>query len=297
MCKKLTIFTPTYNRGYVLHKAYKSLCRQTNKNFIWLIVDDGSTDNTKEIIKNWKIENKIEIKYVYQENRGKQMATNLAINECSTEFFADLDSDDYYKSSTVEKMLSLINIIEDDYEICGIIGRKINENGKLIGNSSIREKIVVDNYCNLVRKYNYYGDTTRVYRTNILKEYLYPNLDEKFIPENVMFDSIDKKYKMIFVNQPFTVCEYISDGYTKNSKKLFKQNPKGILLSLNKTIDNNYPLKQKFKCSILYTIWGWKYKIKNCYKNSCNKSLYIMTLPFSILLYILKKPKWCFEDN
>ena len=93
--KKLTVFTPTYNRAYVLNKCYESLKNQTVKDFVWLIIDDGSTDNTKELVENWIKENKIEIRYKYQENQGMHGAHNTAYKLISTELNTCIDSDDY----------------------------------------------------------------------------------------------------------------------------------------------------------------------------------------------------------
>lgn len=104
---EFTVFTPTYNRAHTLINSYNALCRQTEKQFIWLIVDDGSTDNTRALVKQWKCENKIRIIYVWQENAGKQRAVNTGIMNCVTRFFGFLDSDDYYCDDTVERFLSV----------------------------------------------------------------------------------------------------------------------------------------------------------------------------------------------
>ena len=104
--KTLTIFTPTYNRADILNKAYKSLKRQTNKDFIWLVVDDGSIDNTEDVVKGWIDENIIEIKYIKKENGGKHTAYNVAVENTSTELIMiALDSDDYLSDDAVEIIL------------------------------------------------------------------------------------------------------------------------------------------------------------------------------------------------
>ena len=100
----ITVFTPTYNRAYTLHKCYESLKRQTNKNFIWLIIDDGSSDNTKDLVKEWIEENKISIKYIYQDNKGMHGAHNTAYENITTELNICIDSDDYMPEDSIEKI-------------------------------------------------------------------------------------------------------------------------------------------------------------------------------------------------
>src|SRR4051812_28952818 len=119
--KKLTVFTPTYNRAYCLGNCYKSLVRQTCQDFIWLIIDDGSTDDTKELIEAWKKENKIEIKYVWQENRGMHGAHNTAYELIETELNVCIDSDDYMPDQAVEHIISTWNQYGGE-SVSGVIG-------------------------------------------------------------------------------------------------------------------------------------------------------------------------------
>jgi glycosyltransferase involved in cell wall biosynthesis len=106
---KITVFTPTYNRAYILDRVYKSLINQTNKSFVWLIVDDGSTDNTESLVKKWIKEDKIEIKYYKQKNGGKQRAHNKAVKLTDTDLFICLDSDDYFTKDAIEILLNSWN--------------------------------------------------------------------------------------------------------------------------------------------------------------------------------------------
>ena len=131
--KKLTVFTPTYNRAYILSKCYDSLVKQTNNDFIWMIVDDGSTDNTKELIDSYIKEKKIEIQYIYKSNGGKYTAVNEGIINGKTELFSFVDSDDYYLPNTVQTFLDYWNKYSEN-NIAGIIGRRCNPDFKIIGN-------------------------------------------------------------------------------------------------------------------------------------------------------------------
>ena len=109
MMKTVTVFTPTYNRAYTLPKLYNSLCRQTSVDFMWLVVDDGSTDNTEELIKGWQEENKVLIEYHKQSNGGKMRAHNLGVKLCNSELFFCVDSDDYISDVAIEHIIDYWN--------------------------------------------------------------------------------------------------------------------------------------------------------------------------------------------
>lgn len=296
MDKSLTVFTPTYNRAYILPQCYYALCQQTSKDFVWMIVDDGSTDETKQLIENWINENIINIQYIYQDNKGKQRAFNTALLNCQTRYLADLDSDDYYKKDTIEKFLYYLSKIKDNEKVAGVVARRGTPDGKIIGNPYLPKKIFVSNIDTIIRKYNFYGDTSRAYKTEILKQHMFPEIEDKFIPEDVMWSSIDRKYNVLIVNEVFTICEYLEDGYTKNILKIYKQNPIGYSLGLNQLSLAKRGLIQNTKNIIIYTTWCWHFNIKNPLKNCKNKIRYILALPLSLCCYILKVPKWIYEN-
>lgn len=292
----LTVFTPTYNRGYILEKVYLSLINQSCKEFIWLIVDDGSTDDTEGLVKGWILERKISIKYIKQNNMGKYRATNTAIDNCDSELMAFLDSDDYYKSFVVEFVTQNYDFIMKDKKVAGIIGRRGTEDGCAIG-----KELNIDNlkikYFDLVKKYGFYGDTFRVYKTEILKINKYPEIKDKFIPENVMLGKIDEVYDMYFVNEIFTVSEYLNDGYTKNINKMYKKNPEGYKLSLIQSVKNKNRLMTKIKVAINYILWCEKYKYKNPIREFPNKFMYLVLYPVAKLFKIIRFPERLFKQG
>ena len=130
--KTLTVFTPSYNRAYTLHKCYESLLRQTSKDFTWLIIDDGSSDNTKELVDSWINENKIEINYIYQENQGMHGAHNTAYKNIKTELNVCIDSDDYMPDDAVKKIISFWNKNKRS-DLAGIMALDAYTDGKVIG--------------------------------------------------------------------------------------------------------------------------------------------------------------------
>jgi len=131
--KKITVFTPTYNRAYCLGQCYESLVKQTNKDFVWLIIDDGSTDTTKTLVESWISEKKIDSIYHFQENQGMHGAHNGAYKLITTELNICIDSDDFMPDDAVEKILNFWNKTHKNEHIAGIIGLDANKEGKIIG--------------------------------------------------------------------------------------------------------------------------------------------------------------------
>lgn len=293
---KITVFTPTYNRAYILGQAYESLKNQTNKDFIWLIIDDGSTDNTEELVNNWKIENQINIKYIKQENSGKHIAHNTAVKNCDTEFLLILDSDDYLSENAIEILEKEAEKISDMPNISGIIGNRYNAKTKQVIGTKMPDKIQYASAIELYEKYKFKGDTLRLYKTSILKEFLFPEIEnEKFIYENVIFDQIDNRYKMLIDRHELYYGEYLEDGYTSNELKIKINNPTGYLLSLNSSIKYSIKMSNKVKWTILYIIWE-KILKKKGYSIFYNKILYIIMYPIAYIFYKCKKPSKIFKN-
>ena len=296
--KKITIFTPTYNRGYILGQAYESLLAQTSKNFIWLIVDDGSTDNTNELVKNWQKDNKINIEYIKQENQGKHIAHNTAVKNCNTEFFLILDSDDFLSKNAIEVLEKEIEKIEKKDGISGIIGNRwMPKSNKVIG-TEMPQNVDFASGLELYQKYGLKGDTLRLYKTKILKEFLFPKIEgEKFIYENVVFDIIDSKYKMLINRDKLYYCDYLEDGYTANTEKVKENNPKGYAYALNLKAKYSITLGEKIKETILYIEWCKKNKLKSACNNFYNSLLYIVMYIPTIVYMVGKEIKRDAKNN
>ena len=294
---KFTVFTPAFNRAHTLINSYQALCRQTCKDFIWLIVDDGSTDNTRELIDLWSKENKIQIKYVYQENAGKQRAVNTGIDNCETEFFGFLDSDDYYCDNTVENFLSDFDRVKNNNRVAGILARRGKDQKTPMGSQNLSEGRFVDKFDHLIRKYNYSGDTCRAYYTRILKQYKYPIINDKFIPEDVMLSAIDQEYELLIVNQVYSISGYLEDGYTKNGHKLFHKNPTGFALGMAQLAISKRGILRHIKYTMMYTIWCMQKKINHPEQMIKCKLSYYLLYPVSSILYALKWPRWFFKED
>lgn len=224
--KRLTIFTPTHNRAYILPKLYESLCVQTCQDFEWLIVDDGSTDNSKELVDEWMGEGRIAIRYVYQQNGGKMRAFNKAASLADSELFVCIDSDDQLTTEhVVEESLAYWDEHKNDVldkPIMGMVSLRLHKQrtkeipGKLSHGS-------LHQICT-----NYKGETTIFLLTDILRNYPYPSFEgENFITDVYIFDQMDEKYVFLFHPYFSQQCAYQKDGYTFNYRHLLFKNPRG----------------------------------------------------------------------
>lgn len=219
----LTIFTPTYNRRPLLTRLYESLKNQTCLDFTWLIVDDGSTDDTESLVKQWQQEQIINIRYAYFENGGKMRAHNRGVELCDTELFLCLDSDDYIVNEAVEEILGLSNELEDE-KIAGIVAHKGKSETEPLYNVQFPDVKTSTLYGLYLKGFK--GETTLVYKTRVLREYPFPEIEgEKYVPEDYIYDKIDMEYILLVLPKIITVCELVSEGYTDSVKSLKRNNP------------------------------------------------------------------------
>ena len=228
----LTIFTPTYNRAYVLDRLYQSLCVQTNKNFEWLIIDDGSTDNTKEKIQNWILEEKILIKYVWQENAGKSAAHNRALEMTKTELFVCVDSDDQLCENAVQIVLEEWDKLKqkNKWEVGGMIAFREKGDGTPITLYQGESDYKIGKLKEFYDKKIISGDTMLIFDISKVGSLRFPVFEgEKFVPEAYLYDQFDQISAFMIVPQYIYVCEYLEDGYTQNMARLIAKNPKGYL--------------------------------------------------------------------
>lgn len=231
---RLTVFTPTYNRAKTLPRLYKSLCKQTNKEFVWIIVDDGSEDNTKNIVENWQKDNILKIEYYYQKNAGKAQAHNTGVKKTQTELFVCVDSDDYLTPNAVEIILQEDLSRED---CVGALYKKGYSETKTITkwDKSIKYSTLRAAY----EKRKLTGDTMLVYKSSIISKFEYPKIEgERFIPDAYLYDRIDEIGKLKFNNKILYICEYLPDGYSSNIRRINANNPKGYKLFIEKRIEN-----------------------------------------------------------
>lgn len=289
----LTVFTPTYNRGYILPELYKSLQAQSHKDFIWLIIDDGSTDNTKELVQSWNDEAKLNIHYIYQKNQGMHGAHNTAYQHINTELNVCIDSDDYMPDDAIEKIVSFWQKNGNE-KVAGIVGLDIDKSGNIIG-SKFPESIKVAGLNELYRKYSVTGDKKLVLRTNIVRKYKsYPIFEgEKFVPLGTLYLIIDQDYKLLTLNEPLCVVEYLQDGSSLNLFKQYRNNPKGFRYARQIELKYLKDFKTSF-IKILHHISSTLFiKDGNFFKGNPRKILTFFCLPIGLIFhqYILYKSR------
>lgn len=236
---KLSIFTPVFNRENTILRLYKSLQSQTVKNFEWIIVDDGSNDDSYELACSLAHEaNDFSISVYRQVNSGKHVAINLGVQKAKGELFFIVDSDDYLSIDAVERVLDWFRDISSEKHFAGISALKAYENGEVVGGSFNNNDQYLD-ITNIDRaKYGLLGDRAEVYYTDILKKYPFPVFEnENFISEAVVWNRIaHDKYKLRFVNDVIYYCEYLETGLSKNIQNVFLKNWKGYTFYVNQEL-------------------------------------------------------------
>lgn len=228
----VTVFTPTYNRAYIIENLYRSLKRQTCKDFEWLIVDDGSTDNTEEVIRNWQNEeNEFSIRYYKKKNGGKCRAINYGVDFAEGLLFFNVDSDDYLTDDAVEKVIKWEKTLPRDGKFCGIVGNlgtSETETPNTPLNAEYRD-------ANLLERYSEYsdnpidGERAFIFYTDIQKKYKYPEFEnEKFLTPCITWNRMaNDGYLVRIFNDIIWVYEFQPDGLTMQGNMRFIKNPQG----------------------------------------------------------------------
>lgn len=254
---KISILTPTYNRGDLLGNLYNSLITNMenykyDELFIeWLIMDDGSSDDTKIIVEKFKQETgkvnqeykdknrKLEIKYFYQQNQGKMAAINNLVEHVTGDYMIDCDSDDYFIEYGFNVIKKAIDENEDEKGLYGLSFLKYDEDRTNVGNNYLEDGHVSTMF-DMYFKEGLTGEKAIVFYTGIRKKFKHRlEENEKFITEARMYHEMDLQYKLKGYNIPVTIGEYLSDGYTKNIIKQFKENPKGYYKYFKEMFEHN----------------------------------------------------------
>ncbi len=263
----ITVITPSYNRGGKIGKLYSSLCEQSNKNFEWLIVDDGSSDDTKELVESWLDKSPFPIKYVYKENGGKHTALNLGISMIESELTFIVDSDDYLTEDSIQTIFDYHekyrNRKESD-KLCGYSFLRAYSNGEVnAGEFPVDEAI--DTYRQQRINNNLLGDKAEVYYTDIIKKYPFEVFaGEKFMAEDAVWLKMSGPYNMVHINRVIYICDYLEDGLTKTGRKMKIYSPYGMMYRSAVYInDPNVFLKVKIKMMLLYHIYARFAKIRD----------------------------------
>ena len=290
MVKRITVFTPTYNRADLLPNLYESLLRQNSRNFKWLVVDDGSKDNTAEVVADWMREGKIDIQYVYKENGGLHTGYNKAIECMDTELSICIDSDDYLTDDCIETVLKFWdeNKAED---IAGLIGLDVLPDGKVIA-GNLPDEIVINPIMLLAAREN--GDRKYVIRNDCYRK-VYPmpvfEGEKNFNPHYLVL-KLCRDYKFLVLNKPLCVVNYQPDGMSANIFRQYINSPRSFAELRRVIMDNpDVPYGYLVKTTIHYVSSSILSKNKHFIRKSPRKFLTILAIPFGLLLtgYISKR--------
>jgi glycosyltransferase involved in cell wall biosynthesis len=288
---QLTIFTPTYNRAFCLHKCYESLLKQTCQDFIWLIIDDGSTDHTRELVTGWMDESLIKIHYKWQENQGMHGAHNTAYDLIETELNVCIDSDDYMSEHAVEKIIAFWNEHGSD-EVSGIVALDADTEGQLIG-TALPESVNTSTLFNLYHQYGVTGDKKLIYRTALTKEYPYPLFtDEKYVGLAYKYYRLDIDYELLLLNEVVCHVDYLPEGSSHNMFYQYLRNPKGFSFYRKELMKLPFANRLfKFRQAIHYVSSSILSRNSLFLKETPARILTILALPFGILLNLYIKMK------
>lgn len=294
----ITILTPTYNRKEKLGRLYESLKRQTCKEFVWMIIDDGSSDNTKDYIEKLKKTNvDLSIEYYYKSNGGKHTALNYGIERTNTELVFIVDSDDYLVDNAIEIVKREWFLHEKSDDVCGICFLKGYDKESCVGERF--NDLTDQSYIAMRLKKGIKGDKSEIFKTSLLKQKKFPEIEgEKFIGEDYVWCDLGKNYNMIWRNDIIYICEYLSDGLSQAGRSMRIKCPCGGMLNSGMMLTQEFPMKFRIKKGILYNCYYFfankqgrkKYGIKS------SKAIRMITFLPGFLLYIYWKRKYM-EDN
>lgn len=287
----LTIFTPAYNRAHSLHLCYESLLRQSCKDFIWMIIDDGSTDNTRELVEKWKSEcEEFEIYYIYKKNGGMHTAHNVAYENIDTELNMCIDSDDYVADDAVKKIVDFWEKNGSD-KYAGIIGLDATFENKIIGKgfpTKWKTTTLTGYYASGGQ-----GDKKLVYRTEVIKKYPpYPEFEgEKYVGLAYKYMLCDQEYELLVLNEILCNVEYQLDGSSTNMYRQYLKNPQGFAFYRKTAMLYQPGKKRQFIECMHYVSSSILARNKHFISESPKKFTTIVAIPFGIVWTIVIKHK------
>lgn len=299
----VTVFTPTFNRAYTLSRLYNSLLRQTDKSFEWLIVDDGSEDNTDSLVHKfiYDTEHTFNIRYFKKKNEGKHIAINIGAKEAKGILFFIVDSDDVLHERAIEKIIEIEKSIENKNDFAGVAGLRGNFKGEPIKSpTEVYTKTELDN---LMRerdatsieyryKYKITGDRAEVVYTELMRQIPFPKIDnEKFMEESYLWMNLsNRNLKFRWFNSVIYLCEYLQDGLTNNMKEIVKKNWKTHCFCANYDLSiKKIPLKIRARECLRYYRYGLygKRNVINLWLE-CNDKLLSIPAIFIAFFYKVK---------
>lgn len=249
----ITILTPTYNRASLLPRLFDSLLRQTNKDFEWIVVDDGSTDDTREVVANLKEKcgGAFPMGYVYKANGGKHMAINIGAERARGELLFIADSDDLLIDDALETVANSWHDISDDKSFAGIAGLDITMDTREVIGSGLPQGHIDCNAIDIRYRHHVTGDMKEVFRTEVLREFPFPEFaGERFCPEQLVWFRMARRYRLRYINKPIYIADYQPDGITAGITRARMRNPSASMLTYAELTECPVPFLVKVKAAI-----------------------------------------------
>ena len=291
----LSIVTPTYNRGHLMENCYNSLCNQTSFEFEWIVVDDGSIDDTKVLIQQLKNrESRFPIIFLSKENGGKHTALNYSHDYIHGKYVLILDSDDVLTEEAVETVLREWSEYENNSEIGMLVFNKITQDGKLCAYA--KDEYVPVDYLHYKRICVASSDCCEVLRTELFVKYPFPVFEgEKFLAETALWYRAATNHRSIFTNKVVYICEYLEDGLTKSGKNMRLKNPNGGMYTSYLRMNKRCFLSERIRAGLLYVCYGYfaKVGIREMFKKA-KPHCVLSALCFvpGTMLYLMWKKKY-----
>ena len=284
----VTVLTPTFNRGGRLQSLWDSLQKQTVKEFEWLVVDDGSTDGTKNLITQLQEKSDFPIRYIYKNNGGKHTALNVGIQTICSELTFIVDSDDCVTDDAVESILKIHKKYRSQNNICGYAFLRVFPDGKVNGKKfDVDEKI--GSYIDVrVNGDDTGADKAEVFKTHCLKEFSFPEYpNEKFLGEDLVWVRMARKYEMVHINKAIYVGNYLEDGLTNNRRKHNIASPIGCMHRAEEFMESDLKTRYRIKGGLQYIVYGRfaGVKVVDLIRKSRHKVLATVCTPGGLFLH------------
>ena len=254
----ITILTPTFNRAHLLPRLFESLTHQTDFNFEWLVIDDGSTDGTSDLFAGKTfLSAPFPIRYYRQENGGKHRALNAGVKQAKGDFIFIADSDDWLLPQSVAIVGQHTSAIADDNIFAGVAGLDVFDDERIVG-TGLPQDIIDCNAMDIRYRYHVDGDLKEVFKTTVLQEFPFPEIqDERFCPEQLVWFRIAQKYKLRYFNTPIYVAEYQPNGITASIIRVRMLAPQATCMMYAEMLAYKIPFKEKIKAAINF----WRFKV------------------------------------
>lgn len=281
---KITVFTPSYNRAKFLPRIYQSLCEQNFQGFEWIIVDDGSKDETSSIVEGLAQDSPFPIHYRYKENGGKHTAINLGVTMAVGELFFILDSDDYLCPNSLSKVWNTYLGVRGNDDFAGVAGLLVHSDGKVIGITPSQDNLD----CTPVEYWTYYdlsSDKCEVLRTDVFREIPFPEVpNEKFCPEELEWCRISKKYKLRYSKSVLAVRDYLEGGLTANIVKIRMTSPQLAMMDYKEYL--SFP-ETAFRTKIKNAINYWRFRFCLSVKSNVKISwIWSFVAPLGFIMHL-----------